>query len=340
MIPLPSPLDEQLRRDPIRLVDVGARGSWPRGWGEDRAYVSLVGFEPDSAECERLRRSAAANETYLPQALYKCASQVPLYHYAQPSWTSLFPPNEPLLRRLWPEADDLRVTRTEQVDAVPLDQALAGAGVGWVDFIKLDTQGSELDILRGAERTLAGPLLGLELEVEFVPIYDRQPLFSDIDAHLRERGFEFVDFSTIYNHGDVTFSLRGTRGYPNLREFFRAWGGRLRAPDGALRGGKQLIYGDAIYLRNIDQYVAAVHEQDLDAGTQLVKSAVACAVIAYFDHARALVDRAHHEGWLHDGEADALRHWLTRRSRTLGRAASDLRRFAQRLKHRLSHLRW
>ena len=48
-------------------------------------------------------------------------------------------------------------------------------------FLKLDTQGSELAILEGAGRLL-DDCLGIEVEVEFAPLYIGQPLFTDVDT--------------------------------------------------------------------------------------------------------------------------------------------------------------
>lgn len=70
-----------------------------------------------------------------------------------------------------------------------MDAALAETlGERTVDAIKLDTQGSELDILRGASRALSSCTL-IEIEVEFNPIYEGQNLFCDVDRFLRDRGF-------------------------------------------------------------------------------------------------------------------------------------------------------
>jgi Methyltransferase FkbM domain len=52
-----------------------------------------------------------------------------------------------------------------------------------VDAIKLDTQGSELDILRGATHVLPTVSL-IDIEVEFNELYDGQPLFCDVDRFL------------------------------------------------------------------------------------------------------------------------------------------------------------
>lgn len=61
------------------------------------------------------------------------------------------------------------------------------------DFLKIDTQGSELSILKGASNTLQS-VLGLEIEVEFLPLYKDQPLFGEICTFLSNHEFEFIDF--------------------------------------------------------------------------------------------------------------------------------------------------
>ena len=89
------------------------------------------------------------------------------------------------------------------------------------DMLKIDTQGSELDILRGAGKLL-DDTLAVELEVEFAPQYQDQPLFADIDQFMRSQGF----------------MIRGLR-----RTFWR------HAAESPNAGGGQLVHGDALYIR-------------------------------------------------------------------------------------------
>lgn len=80
--------------------------------------------------------------------------------------------------------DAVAITHTITVPQVRLDQVITTP----VDLLKLDLQGYELAALRGADGLLPRTKLVL-CEVEFVPLYEGQPLFGDIAAHLRERGF-------------------------------------------------------------------------------------------------------------------------------------------------------
>ncbi len=120
-----------------------------------------------------------------------------------------------------------------------LDDWTREAGVLAVDFIKLDTQGAELDIFRGAERTLKSVRM-LEVEVEFNELYTGQPLFGDVDRHLRERGFVLWRLGHLVHYGSAA-----TRSEVNVpdRQFFD--GRNVSFP---AQGG-QLFWGHAYYVR-------------------------------------------------------------------------------------------
>jgi FkbM family methyltransferase len=66
-----------------------------------------------------------------------------------------------------------------------------------IDFLKLDTQGSELTILKGAIKTLEKGLIKvLKVEVSTVTTYHNQTYFSDIDIFLRKYNYGLIDFIT------------------------------------------------------------------------------------------------------------------------------------------------
>jgi FkbM family methyltransferase len=64
-----------------------------------------------------------------------------------------------------------------------------------LDLVKLDLEGYELDALYGAEGHLNNISI-IYTEVEFIPHYKNQALFSDIDTYLRENEFQLFN---IYN---------------------------------------------------------------------------------------------------------------------------------------------
>lgn len=97
-----------------------------------------------------------------------------------------------------------------------LDHAASRYGFEEAAFLKLDTQGTELDILHSGQRLITS-LLGVYLEVSFQPFYSGQPVFHDVDAYLVQQGFTLRALNrtmlrragyraTIYSKRDVTWA--------------------------------------------------------------------------------------------------------------------------------------
>lgn len=73
-----------------------------------------------------------------------------------------------------------------------------------VDIISLDMQGYELNALKGAEKALQ-TCKAILTEISFIPLYDGQPLFCDINDFLSNRGFHIYDIyiGSKGNNGEI-----------------------------------------------------------------------------------------------------------------------------------------
>ena len=65
-----------------------------------------------------------------------------------------------------------------------------------VVFLKIDTQGYEDRVLKGAEETL-GRTTGLQLELSLVPLYEGQRLFDELIEQVKAAGFELWSLSPV-----------------------------------------------------------------------------------------------------------------------------------------------
>ncbi len=115
------------------------------------------------------------------------------------------------------------VQRTDRVETVRLDDL--GPNIV-VDFLKIDVQGYELEIMRNGTSKLSNTVV-IECEVEFVPMYRDQPLFGDIQCFLRDQGF-------------VLHKLIDVGGRP-----FRPF-----SPPNPYLPMSQLLWADAIFVRD------------------------------------------------------------------------------------------
>ncbi len=173
------------------ILDVGARWGIDERWASLAPDVQVYGFDPDDDECERLNLQAEQSGRgfvrYVPVALGASSVSVAFYPTIEPACSSIYRPI-PKLAATFAGLECTTGTSVETVALRPLDEWCSTNNVGPVDYLKLDVQGAELEVLRGADDALTTVSL-LEIEVEFNPIYEGQPLFGNIDGYLRERGF-------------------------------------------------------------------------------------------------------------------------------------------------------
>jgi FkbM family methyltransferase len=179
----------------IVYVMCGARGETSNRLVRVLPQMKFFGFEPDEEEHKRLSASAAKGFTYFRAAVGGREERRTLYVTRNPACSSLLRPNLALYGRFKDCEPDLQIVEERPIDVVSLDSFLAVARVGNVDFLDLDTQGSELEILQGAQSSLSKSAAVLKCEVEFSPLHEGQPLFGDVDRFLQRFGFMLFDLS-------------------------------------------------------------------------------------------------------------------------------------------------
>ena len=215
------------RQHPLVLVDVGARGGLKSNWSRAQRHLRLLGFEPDEREFNRLvasTRAADSSNAYFNTALHNRRGALRLNVARDRGLSSIFEPNREFLDA-FPDASRFDTVDVQQVEADSLDDQLRTRQITDVDFVKVDTQGSELLVLQGASTALTSSVVGVEVEVEFSPIYRDQPLFADVDTFLRGLGFLLFDLRPCYWKRAAGRSLGGPRG--------------------------QVIWADALYLKSL-----------------------------------------------------------------------------------------
>ena len=176
------------------VLDVGAnRGDYGAMLRASGYAGRIVSFEPASRPFEEVRARAAADRDWQVRklALGAAADEAELNVFASMDLNSFLRPNA--------LAGDIsgggtRVAVAERVSVRTLDSEFDAAVRGIADprvFLKLDTQGFDLEVLRGARESLPR-VIGLQSEVSFKPIYDGAPRYAEALAYYESLGFRLT----------------------------------------------------------------------------------------------------------------------------------------------------
>jgi FkbM family methyltransferase len=180
-----------LKQHPLVVLDVGARGAAPDELASFFPVMEYHAFDADPVEAERLMQSKHPyqNLKVYPIFVGSANEKVKFYLYKARAQSSIFKP-APRYKALF-GGPDFEVETECELPATTLDHHYEGAKLKLPDMIKLDTQGSELSILRAATKLLKSVNM-VEAEVEFLEHYQGQPLFHDVAAFLYDQGFELL----------------------------------------------------------------------------------------------------------------------------------------------------
>jgi len=89
------------------------------------------------------------------------------------------------------------VSKEVEIDCITAKQGLNDLHIKHLDFLKVDTQGSELEILRGLGEYL--PLI-MKIETQVVPMYENVPSWSELFSHLYNNNYMAVEWIEIGSH--------------------------------------------------------------------------------------------------------------------------------------------
>ncbi|MGH3560731.1 MAG: FkbM family methyltransferase, partial [Mycobacterium sp.] len=177
----------------------------------DSGLCTVIGFEPQPDALAELQCRKGALETYLPHAVGDGGTHRLMVTRAS-GMTSM----------LRPDAKRLALFNGFTEWGGAIDE------VGEFDLLKIDIQGGELMAFQNGRRKLA-EAVAVQTEVSFVPLYEHQPVFGEVDLELRSQGFLPHSFPAVKRWAIAPI----------------VFGGDFRI------GQNQLLEADIVYVRDI-----------------------------------------------------------------------------------------
>jgi FkbM family methyltransferase len=259
----------------------GADDYSSQSWGIFAPNLTIYGFEADADECKRMNqnlkeRNIRHQEKHIPIALSNIQGKSQLYVTKEKMCSSLYEPNHSYVsrfRNFLPEF--LTLDYVSEIETTTLDSFCASELIDTIDFLQVDVQGAELNIFQGAQQIIKNSTLAIQTEVEFAPIYKNQPLFADVDSHLRQQGFFLQELKEL-----VWISKKS---FPGLGYNKTSLPPELKAGVPQHFSG-QLLWGDAFYFQDLIGQSSPVSPE------KLLKQACIADILYFPDYALELLE--------------------------------------------------
>jgi FkbM family methyltransferase len=171
-----------LEEAPFTISDVGSTGGLDARWAPLDGLSQVYAFDPD----QRALVGTHPRTHVLPHGLWSVQATLPLYLTRFPPASSVYPPNSSILESFL-NARCHEVVAIESIAVQAMETSLAGKIPP--HFIKVDAEGADLEILRGARSLLISSCVGVQVEVQFIERNKGAPLFGQTDEFLQDLGF-------------------------------------------------------------------------------------------------------------------------------------------------------
>lgn len=195
-------LESNLKKN-FTLLDIGAADGVNEKWNIISKKSNIILVEPHKQSAQRLKNKGLnVIESVLNSEDNK---EVKFYSTKKATCSSFYKPNFNHLIK-FSNSDRFKIISEDVFVSKSLDTEIKK--FSQPDFIKIDTEGSELDILKGSNDTLVN-VHGLEVECSFNQLREGQPLFNEVREYLEKKDFIFIDFVTMIRWERESFSFHG-----------------------------------------------------------------------------------------------------------------------------------
>ena len=93
--------------------------------------------------------------------------------------------------------ENYKVTRTIEIECDTINNQLSDRNINFLDYLKIDTQGAELEILKGIGNYR--PLI-IKIEAHFFSMYKNVPSWHELVNYLYDMNYVLIDWKGIGKH--------------------------------------------------------------------------------------------------------------------------------------------
>jgi FkbM family methyltransferase len=183
-------LSAELRNQPPVLIDVGASGGIHTAWRGLAPYSICIAFDPDERDFQVGDTSEGFRECHTVRAIvgeHDSPAQT-VYLTRSPYCSSTLPPRLDGVEG-YAHASLFDVVGTTAARSIRLQTVLADKGLGYVDWLKTDSQGVDCRVFHSLTADQRSRLLVVELEPGIIDGYTGEDKLHDVLAAFDSHDF-------------------------------------------------------------------------------------------------------------------------------------------------------
>ena len=205
----------------IFALDIGAQG----GFNSDeffhnkyKSFFEPIMVEPIPKEADKLKK----NYKYvIGKGIWSSNIKKKLFILGNRlGSSSIYEPSESNLKMYGYNSKELKnfkITETVEIKCDTIDNSLEDLNIKKIDYLKIDTQGSELEILKGMKKY--NPIL-IRVEVQIFSAYKNVPRWTELLSFLTSRDYILCDWKKIGDHVSRTPVEMEMLFIPNFKSSF------------------------------------------------------------------------------------------------------------------------
>jgi hypothetical protein len=182
---------EYFRDQPPVLIDIGASGGVHSKWKYISKYAYCVAFDADDREFQIDERTNQDYKKFIH--VNRIVTALPagdttFYLTNSPFCSSMLEPDEEKLRP-WLFRSFFEVKKITSLPAVTLGETLQAANISYVDWFKVDTQGTDLRLYKSLPSKIRESILLAEFEPGIMDAYKNEDKLYSVMQEMHMQGF-------------------------------------------------------------------------------------------------------------------------------------------------------
>ena len=187
---------------PPVLIDIGASGALHSKWKSIAKHSICIAFDADNREMGFAEKES---DTFKKLIVFssvvtdQSSDEIDFFLTKSPFCSSSLEPDIEKLKS-WSFQDHFRVEKKIRLKAIGLTEALKEVGIDRIDWMKTDTQGTDLRLFKNLPENIRNKVIVVEFEPGILDAYKGEDKLYEVIQYMDHQGFFMSAMKVVETH--------------------------------------------------------------------------------------------------------------------------------------------